>query len=458
MSNNIPRFKISSQIQDWMQKYNIPSCNITIRSNSNILFKMGYGIKDKSSYEQTTEGILYGVGSCTKSLTAIAILQLAQNNELNLNDHINNYIPYFENFDEEITVHNLLCHSSGLPSDGFLTERLNQLTGRVDGKVGLSLATKNDLETHITNSKEYYTDDSDFKYYNTGFILLGKIIENISEKSYSEYVHTNILKPIGIQNAYFIDELNEIKSNQNIAQPYITSEDSIKEGELYLDRKLNAAGGLFVTAKDLSKIIQLLLNCGKYNDNRILKQESANNMLKKQSVDSSYVNNHKKLYGYGIRKESFINKTLISHTGYMAVTSAWMGGLKEDNLCIAIACNTGANQTPNIIGKTVLALIYDKKPSKVVYAHKRKDILSKITGLYTSQGNIAKAKVKKHNTGIEIKFKYGSSWNEYVALPENIEDYLYYTILNSGKKLRVEFEEKDDDILMNFDRWVLSKD
>lgn len=458
MNNDIPRVKISSQIHDWMKKYNVPSCNITIRSNSDILFKMGYGTKNRSSDEQIANSTLYGVGSCTKSLTAIAILQLAQNDELNLNNDISNYIPYFEDFDEEITVHNLLCHSSGLPSDGFLTERLNQLTGRVDSEFGTPLTTKNDFNTHISNSKKYYEDDSDFRYYNTGFILLGKIIESISEKSYSEYVYTNILKPIGIQNAYFLDEVNKIKSDQNIAQPYITNEDSIKEGDLYFDHRLNAAGGLFVTTSGLSKILQLLLNGGKYNNKRILEQEFVNNMLKKQSVDSSYVDDHKKLYGYGIRKESFIDKTLISHTGYMAVSSAWMGGLKEDNLCLTIAFNTGANQTPNIIGKAILAIIYNKKPSKVVYAYKRKDILSKITGLYTSQGNIAKAKVKKHNTGIEIKFKYGSSWNEYVALPENIEDYLYYTILNSGKKLRVEFEEKDDDILMNFDRWVLSKD
>lgn len=459
MSNGetVPRDTISSLVIEWMQEYNIPGCSVAITDSSNIVFTEGYGTRNQPLDLPATTETLYGIGSCTKLLTAISILQLYQDDKIQLDDSISDYVNHFQSLDREVTIHDLLTHTSGIPSDGFLTGRLDQLTGRVENKTGPPLTTASDFEQHIDRSLDYRASDSSLRYYNTGYILLGDVIENVSGISYSEYISTNILEPLGIDNMYFLDDDEEILEDGNVITPYITSTDSIREGELYLDPRLNSAGGLFMSVSDLALILRNLLNRCTTDGVEILNESSFEKLITEHITDSTYVDGSEKSYGYGIRVEPFADDMLISHTGSMAVSSAWMGGLLNQGVGVTIACNTAPNQHPKIVARAILAVLIDHDPTELVYQYKRKNALKSILGDYESQSSIVVAKVDEFSSGIKIKFNHASSLGTYTAFPADLNNLEYYTILDNGKRLSITFETGADDVRMHFDRWILSQ-
>lgn len=456
-SKTIPEDIISSLVINWMQENNIPGCSVAITDSSDVVFSEGYGTRNRSLDLPATTETLYGVGSCTKLLTAIGILQLYQDDEIQLDDSVSDYLKHFENLDREVTIHDLLTHTSGIPSDGFLTGRLDQLTGRVEDRTGPPLTTDSDFEQHIDRSLDYRTSDSSLRYYNTGYILLGDIIKNVSGSSYSEYISANILEPLGIDNTYFLDNNEKIREDNDVITPYITSTDSIREGELYLDSRLNSAGGLFVSVSDLALILRNLLNECTTDSDEILKESLFEKLITKHITDSTYVDGGEKSYGYGIRVESFADDTLISHTGSMAVSSAWMGGLLDEGLGVTIACNTAPGQHPKVVARAILAVLIDHDPSDLVYQYQRENTLKSILGDYESQSSIVVGKVEECSNGIKIKFNHTSSLGKYIAFPADLDNLEYYTILNDGKRLPITFETKNDDVMMHFGRWILSQ-
>jgi len=243
--SNSKKHKINFLIDNWMNNYYVPNCNISIYKNNKQLLSQSYSKNNISSVDT-----IYNICSCTKSMTAIGILQLCQKNFISLDDDITQYISVPSN--KKISIHNLLSHSSGMPSDGLLTEILNQKTKRRYSNEKLTNHCK-----FINYSFTYYDiTDNKFRYYNTGYILLGKIIEKITNNSYEDYIQKNILDKLNITNFYFSHNKEKIKSNNKVAEPYLNKEKDIIKSDFYYEKIINPAGGLFISIPDLCKYVK----------------------------------------------------------------------------------------------------------------------------------------------------------------------------------------------------------
>jgi CubicO group peptidase (beta-lactamase class C family) len=179
--------KLDTVVLGQMDKHGLPGVALAVIQDGEVIFQKGYG-KDGNGDLMTAQTKVY-VGSQSKSFTALAIAQLAEQGKLDLNATVQTYIPWFRAADEKesgkITINHLLHHTSGLSDAGY----------------GVILPLDNRLEDAVRSlakAKLTAPVGAKFQYFNMGYTVLAYLIELQSSRSYSEYINENILVPLGM--------------------------------------------------------------------------------------------------------------------------------------------------------------------------------------------------------------------------------------------------------------------
>ncbi|WP_066314473.1 serine hydrolase [Bacillus sp. FJAT-29814] len=171
------------------QKFN---GSVLVGYQGEIIFEKGYGYQDKENGVKNTEDTAFLVGSITKQFTAAAILQLQEQGKLRVSDTLDHYFPDYPN-SENITIQQLLTHQAGLPEYLGLYEEADY------GKE----FTVDQLLEKIRVASVKSQPGKKFQYNNTGYNLLGGIIEKVSGQSYENYLNEHIFKPAGMKQSAF---------------------------------------------------------------------------------------------------------------------------------------------------------------------------------------------------------------------------------------------------------------
>ncbi|MGN6533189.1 MAG: serine hydrolase domain-containing protein [Ginsengibacter sp.] len=246
---SLPR--LDSLFSDYARMHHFPSVSYGIVVDGKILHRYYKGIINTDSKILASSSSGYHIASMTKSITAMAILKLRDQNKLSLDDPISKYIPEAKNMKlptadaPQITIRQLLTHNAGFPEDNPWGDR--QLGRSADWlrnlyKNGISFST---------------TPGTDYEYSNLGFATLGLVIQNITGKPYQEYIRKNILLPLGMTNTWW--DYDEVPANQLVT------------GYRYVDGKwvaqpllhsgiFGAMGGLITTIEDFSKYMAFQLS------------------------------------------------------------------------------------------------------------------------------------------------------------------------------------------------------
>lgn len=448
---------IEKYICEWLDRGNAPGVSVSLVSSSDILYMNGFGSRDRSSNTPVTPKTVFGIGSCTKSVTAIAVLQLVDEGKYSLTDPVEKYLPFLEVIPgEEITIHDLLSHGTGMPSDGHLSGLLTQLTGRGGGKSSVPVADKADLHRHVAQfSEERVTDDEWYFYYNTGFTLLGELVETCSGQSYAEYVQENILDPLGMSRSCFSREQFETLSDR--MTPYRMNDGSLIEDELVFDELLYPAGGLFSCATNMVQYLQMMMRGGELNEQCIVPKDLITELTTGHTPWSTSIDGTKQEYGYGVTRQSFLDDILISHGGMMETTTAWLGYLREADRGVFIACNTTPEKPLGELGKTILALTQKTDPHTVVPRLILDRKIEPLTGTYTTPRKGMSATVSRHGGGVRIHAD-NPGWNqEYVATPESLEadTHEFRSVGADGTVEPISFDVADDKVTLRVGRWQL---
>ena len=161
---------------------------VRVERNGAVILEQGYGLANRAANTRFTPATVVQIGSNTKDFTAVAILQLKERGLLDLSDPIGKYFPSAPADKRSITIAQLLDHEGGFPIG--LGPDFDQVTRQqlIDGAM---------------RTKLLFTPGARRNYSNTGFALLAAIVEQLSGKSYDEYVRDNILEPIGLKNTGF---------------------------------------------------------------------------------------------------------------------------------------------------------------------------------------------------------------------------------------------------------------
>jgi len=328
--------------------------SILVSKNGKIVFEKGYGYQDIQNKIQNTPNTIFQVGSATKQFTASVVLKLVELQKLSLDDKISIYFPGLKR-GNEITIKNLLTHTSGL-SEIFRDTSFNK-----ENKA--RPISKEKLLSYFIDKPLYFNPGTQYSYCNSGYILLGLIIEKVSGKTYEQNVRDYILKPLKMLHTGF--DYGGLKS-KNKALGYTRFSRTGSTSSMPWDSTATySAGSLYSTIHDLYLWHKGLLN---------------NKVITKKSLAEAYTP-FLEGYGLGCFIDTIYRKKVISHGGNIEGFTSYFGRIEEDNVCV-ILLNNIYNREIESIGTSVLAILYNKPFSFFDEIKLDADYLQKYVGNY----------------------------------------------------------------------------
>lgn len=304
---------------------------ISVVKDGNVIFEGKYGFADLPNKIPNKLNTKFATASAGKVFVAVAILQLIEKGKLSFDDNIGNLLDFdLKEIDKRITVRQLLCHTSGIP-DYFDESVMSEYDELWKDYPNYKIRKSSDLIPLFIDKTMMYEPGQKFQYNNSGFVVLGLIIEKLTGQLFDEYLKTNVFDPCGMLNTgyYELDRLPE-----NCANSYIYDK---QRGEYYsniysVDVKGTGAGGAFTTVLDTNKFWSSLLS-GKLISNEMLKE-----MLSVQSSSGS------QYYGYGIWLGKIEEDTYVPYfQGCDPGVSFISSYDKTSNIGITIVSNLGCN-------------------------------------------------------------------------------------------------------------------
>jgi uncharacterized protein YbbC (DUF1343 family)/CubicO group peptidase (beta-lactamase class C family) len=304
---------IEKAVTPEIEQGNLSGCVVLIGRREGIVFEHAYGNRQvEPSVEPMTIDTLFDMASLTKPLaTATSIMILVERGQLRISDKVSKFFPDFAaNGKEDVTVENLLTHSSGLIPD-------NPVKDYDDGWKS--------AEKHICNLKLLTPPGSTFKYSDVNFILLGKIVEKVSGKPEDEFVKEEIYSKLGMHDTGYnpSDELRKrAETTEKRGDKWIKGE--VHDPRAYALKGVAGHAGLFSTAEDLAVYGQMYLGKGRRGDVRILGEATFEEMIRPRDIDGSRRalgwDNHT---GYSRNRGELMSDRAFGHGGFTG-TSMWI--------------------------------------------------------------------------------------------------------------------------------------
>jgi CubicO group peptidase (beta-lactamase class C family) len=331
------KWNFEKLIKRVMKISHLSALSAGIVSDNKLVWKKGYGLYDRKNNKKADETTIYLMSSLTKSITATAVMQLFERNYFNLDDDVNNYLPFIlrnPNFPNiPITIRMLLSHSSSLGSEeGDLYAKTQMPSGEKDiihnyytRIIPANLKIDNYPNPFL---KEYLIPGGIYNralvwnnikpgkvmvYSNIAYGVLGYIVELLTKQSFEKYCQKNIFKPLDmIDTSFFLSNL-DIK---RIALSY-----EYKSGKyipiIPYTFLAYPSGSLRTTIKDLANFIIANMNDGMFNDFSLLKKENIKEMHTVQCQKTYH--NFKYGLGWQIKGKSTSNKILFNTGGFWGV-------------------------------------------------------------------------------------------------------------------------------------------
>ena len=379
----------SAKIDEMMklyQSYGQFNGSVLVAENGKVIYKKGLGFANMEWNIPNEADTKFRLGSITKQFTAAMILQLVEQGKIKLDGKISDYLPdYRKDIGGKITVHQLLNHTSGIPS--YTSQpRFFQDVSRTPFTVA-------DFVTKYTSGDLEFEPGSKFSYNNSGYFLLGAIIEKVTGKSYEQVLKENILDPLGMKNTGY-DHFDAILSKR--ASGYNKTPAGFVNSP-YLDMSIPyAAGSMYSTVEDL-----FLWDRALYAD-KILSAKSKELMFKPNLENYGY--------GFGISNaalgETKQNVPVISHTGGINGFNTIIVRLVGNEHLIVLLDNTSQGQNLDKISKGITNILYD-----LPYSHPKKSIAEALLKTAAERG--AEAAVKQYrDLKINQSATYDFSENE----------------------------------------------
>jgi CubicO group peptidase (beta-lactamase class C family) len=235
---------------------------ILLARDGRVLFQKAYGLADRARRKPNRLDTQFRFGSMGKMFTAVAIMQLVEQGKINLDAPIGRYLTDYPNQDiaTKVTVAHLLSHTGGTG---------NIFGPEFDRRKASLRSTKDYIDLYGTRAPEFAPGTRD-DYSNYGFILLGRLVEQVSGLSYAEYVERKIFKPVGMASTGHRPE-SEVLPRRAIG--YSGSGAGLKNAADWLPLNGTAAGGGYSTVGDFNRFV------GGLTSHRLLRRETLQKLI-----------------------------------------------------------------------------------------------------------------------------------------------------------------------------------
>lgn len=373
-----------------------------IAENGKIILKKGYGFANMEWDIPNQTNTKFRLGSISKQFTALLIVKLAEEGKIKLDVPITTYLPDYPKANgDKITIHHLLTHTSGIPNytsfpNFFKDESRNPYTPEEFVKTFSSMPLQ-------------FTPGEKFSYSNSGYFVLGYIIEKITGKSYEQYLQETIFTPLKMVNTGY-DHSDIITKNR--AAGYEKKGKKIVNAS-YIDMSIPyAAGSLYSTVEDLYLWDQALYT------NKLLSAKSTDSLFKPYITTGG-----DDFYGYGwFTSEETIGKNttklkIVEHGGGINGFNTLISRIPADKNLVLLLNNTGGTVLSEM-NTSIKAILYNQS-----YDQPKKSMALELLDVYTEKGATI-------GTNTYRKLKNDPTY----GIKENDINQVGYQLLQSGKK------------------------
>ena len=321
---------------------NAPGVAVLVSRGGKILFSKGFGLANTADKVPVTPETKFRIGSVTKQFTAAAILKLQEQGKLSVDDKLTKFIPDYPR-GEEVTLHHLLTHTSGITSYTSKVDFYEKVTQPIEPA---------DLIASFKQDKFDFDPGEKWSYSNSGYFLLGYIIEQVSGKSYGEYLANEFFKPLGMHDTGVHRAGVELEHE---AKGYSYANRKFTDALNWNMSHAGAAGALYSTVGDLHR-----WNEGIFGG-KVLTQASLDAAFTRAQTDSD---DNPLGYGYGWMIASQRGLKTIGHGGGLQGFTSYLARFPEQQLTIAVLHNalpsSGAIAPAGIVMQTAEFYLWEQ--------------------------------------------------------------------------------------------------
>jgi CubicO group peptidase (beta-lactamase class C family) len=332
--------KVDSLVQRYLDSAKIAGVAIAVMKDNQPLLLNSYGYADLAFDTKMPVNATFEIGSVTKQFTGAAIMQLVEQGKLSLDDDMTKYVA-FDTKGRKVTVRQLLSHTSGIKGYTEL---------QVFGKLAMEKHKRDTLLRVVEKESFDFEPGEALIYNNTGFFILGLIIEKVTGQSYEEYVTKNLFEKAGMSNSYYASERTIMK---NKAHGYEMGEKGLVIAS-YLDHTWPyAAGSLGSSVEDLVKWNDALHN------GKILSEVGYREFITPVTLNDGTVTQ----YAKGITVTESHGRTMLEHGGGIFGYLSENMYYPQDKLSIVVLVNTAGPVGPTEIANHIAGWIFGKQES-----------------------------------------------------------------------------------------------
>lgn len=336
----------------------------------------GIGYRDAAYSEPVTPDTLFGVASVTKMLTAVAILRLAEQGQLTIDDPVAQHLPELQIAHKSaIKLRHLLSHSAGIPGLGsrFHAINLDSAASVNDSRLASQskgLLNTNDLIDYLNSVDLQLIADPGkiLNYSNESFCLLGGIIEQQRSQPYPSAIHTDILQRLQLKRSFFT--ANSLTDKSNIAYPLIRNENTFRQQAFWDAPLFYSAGGWVTSARDAAKLIGGIFSNPQFlsADSRLLLSAMALPVPSRPQCCLGY--------SFGLEyRQIDSNNTIMWHTGQRPGVSSFVAWHLEQKIALSVLSNV-ADVPVASIGYDVLGQLLQRHDFAWPPVHTRSALMS----------------------------------------------------------------------------------
>jgi len=371
-----------------------PGCALALVRDGRVVYTRGYGMANLDHDIVITPSTVFHVASVSKQFTAAAILLLARDGKLSLDDDVRKHVPELPNFGPTITIRHLIHHTSGLRDQW-------ELLILAGWRYSLDLITDDDVLQVMARQKDLnFRPGAEHVYCNTGYTLLATIVKRVSGQTFREFTAARLFKPLGMTRTFFRDDHAEIIKGQ--AYGYVPDRDTFRLSVTNFDTA--GATSLHTTVEDLA------LWDRNFHDGRV----GGRDLLAALARKGSLANGEELAYASGLVHGTYRGLPTVGHGGSDAGYRADFLRFPDQRTSVVCLCNLSTANPSELTRRVADIYLADQLgPAPVAASDDRPSVspsaleLARYEGLYWQRGTDSYRKLVARNGALEVV--YGQS-------------------------------------------------
>ena len=317
-----PEQKVDAVFAAWTAT--TPGCTVGVSSAGKIVLEKAYGMADLEHDVRNVPDTIFEAGSVSKQFTAAAVLLLAREGRLSLDDPVRKYIPELPDYGKPLLVRHMLNHTSGLRD-----------WGEVEGIAGWPRTTRVYTHAHVLDivSRQRalnFEPGTNWSYSNTSYNLAAIIVARVSGQPFAQFCRTRIFDPLGMMRTSWRDDFKRIVKGRAIA--YEGGKDGYRQDMPF--ENVHGNGGLLTTVGDLLR----------WNENFFTPKVGDQEFLRIEQEPGRFNDGRQHDYALGLYIRNYKGLREVSHSGSTAGYRAYLTRYPDQRISVAVLCNVTGGQ------------------------------------------------------------------------------------------------------------------